>query len=46
LEPDEFKEVDLAEMQEWKKRNQKERDEMLERYAKWLKANGVLRHTK
>lgn len=46
MEPDEFKEVDIAEMEEWKRRNQREREEMLERYAEWLKAKGVLRHPK
>ncbi len=46
MEPDEFNEVNLAEMGEWKRRNQQERFEMLDRYAEWLKAKGVLKSEK
>lgn len=42
MEPDEFSEVDIREMDEWKARNQREREEMLRQYAEWLRERGVL----
>lgn len=43
MEPDELAEVDLEEMREWKRRNRQERLELLDQYAEWLRANGVLK---
>lgn len=39
---DELKEVNLAEMEEWKRRNQEERLQLIDQYAQWLKRKGVL----
>lgn len=39
---DELKEVNLAEMEEWKRRNQEERFQLVDQYAEWLRRKGIL----
>jgi flagellar motor component MotA len=42
LAVDELEELNLAEMEEWKRRNQEERLQLLDQYAEWLRRKGIL----
>ena len=39
---DEREDINLAEMEEWKRRNQEERLQLLDQYAEWLRRKGIL----